>query len=267
MGSNRFVACGMYAFNDDLRRSWRQLLDRFFALLHPGESAPEIVFDSDRSVLLEKNLLFGHTCGYPLMTHLRGELLPFCVPCFDLPGCDGGRYSSRLVVAADSAVETLSDCRGAIVAINSADSNSGMNLLRHALATAGARPPFFREVLMTGGHGSSLAAVAGGRAQLAAIDCVSYRLIEDQDPRLAKATRSLGFSARTCGLPLVVPAARAATAPLDEWTATLGRALEALPAVRQTLHLEGFTRVDEQDYRSILELETAAIDRGYPQVI
>ena len=265
MGSKRFVACGMYAFNDDLRRAWRRLFDRCFRLLRENSPAPGVVFDSDRSVLLDDNLLFGHSCGYPLMTHLRGALVPFCVPLFDVPGCDGPRYSSRLVAGAG--IETLLDCRGATVAVNTPDSNSGMNLLRHALAMAGASPPFFRKVLTTGGHAQSLAAVAAGRAQLAAIDCVSYRLLEDQDPRLVAATRSLGFSAQTCGLPLVVPAARAGSAPLDDWTAALRRALEALPAVRQTLHLEGFARVDEQDYRSILELETAAIDADYPQLI
>lgn len=267
MGSKRFVACGMYAFNDDLRRAWRQLFDRFFSLMRYREPAPGLVFDSDRSLLLDDDLLFGHSCGYPLVTHLHGKLEPFCVPLFDAPGCDGALYCSRLVVAADADIDSLLDCHGATAAVNSADSNSGMNLLRHALAVAGASPPFFREVLITGGHASSLAAVADGRAQLAAIDCISYRLIEDQDPRLAAATRSLGFSAQTCGLPFVVPVAQAAIAPLDAWTAALGRALEELPGVRRMLHLEGFAPVDADDYRPVIELETAAVDAGYPQLI
>ena len=267
MGSKRFVACGMYAFNDDLRRAWRRLFERCFRLLRDDRPAPGVVFDSDPSVLLDDNLLFGHGCGYPLMTRLRGELIPFCVPLFDAPGCDGPRYSSRLVVTAGDDIGTLLDCQGATVAVNALDSNSGMNLLRHALAMAGARPPFFDNVLMTGGHAQSLAAVAAGQAQLAAIDCVSYRLLEDQDPRLPAATRSLGFSAQTCGLPFAVPAARAGSAPLDEWTAALGRALEELPEVRRILHLEGFAPVSTADYRSVIELEKAAIDAGYPRII
>ena len=226
-----------------------------------------MVFDSDRSVLLDDDLLFGHSCGYPLMTHLRGKLTPFCVPCFDAPGCDGPRYSSRLVVAAGADIDGLLDCRGTTVAVNTADSNSGMNLLRHALAMAGAEAPFFRRVLVTGGHAQSLAAVADGRAQLAAIDCISYRLLEDQVPRLTARTRSLGYSAQTCGLPFVLPAAMAASAPASEWIAALGEALEQLPAARRTLHLADFSATEPEDYRSVIELETAAIEAGYPRLI
>ena len=257
----------MYAFNDDLRYAWQQLFDRVFLQLDGNDPEPALVFASDAEVLLDDGLLFGHTCGYPLMTRFQNLLTPFCVPLFDVPGCDGPLYCSHLIVNAEADIESVGDCRGLTVAINTPDSNSGMNLLRHALALAGARGKFFRRVLMTDGHLHSLEAIADGRADLAAIDCVTWQMIRDQDPSLVARTRSLAFSRQTCGLPFVVPSAQTAAMPAQKWIGTFNRVLQDLPAAtRETLHLTGFASVTLNDYRSIMALESEAVEAGYPQL-
>ena len=91
----------MYAFSDDLAGAWQQLFTSFFELLDTGSKQQiELCFDSDQSLLRDPALFFGHTCGYPLMKHLKDQVIPFCVPVFDVPGTDGKLYSSRLIVAA-----------------------------------------------------------------------------------------------------------------------------------------------------------------------
>ncbi len=268
MNAGRFIACGMYAPNDDIRNAWQALFDLFYPLLDLGSGLTrQLVFASDESVLRADNLIIGHTCGYPLMTRLRDALQPFCLPCFDLPGASGKFYSSQFIVPADSVIESLQQCRGKIVAINSSDSNSGMNVLRYALAKLGATPGYFSEVLISGGHLASVEAVASNRAQLAAIDCVTYQLIADQNPALISALRVIGHSEQTGGLPLVVPTSQYSAQVCASYVSALNQALTLLPAeLRQKLHLARFESVGLDDYQSILELENFAIEAGYAEL-
>ncbi|MDH3387212.1 MAG: PhnD/SsuA/transferrin family substrate-binding protein [Gammaproteobacteria bacterium] len=266
MNDERFISCGMYTLSRELKNAWQVLFDRLVAQIDRAAGlSRELVFDASESMLRDRRLFIGHTCGYPLMTRLQDALEPICVPIFDVPGTSGKLYCSQIVVPADSVIDSLDECRGKIVAVNNADSNSGMNLLRHALAELGAEAPFFSEVLVTGGHAQSLESVAANRAQLAAIDCVSYQLIADRDPALIGAVRVIGHSAHTCGLPFVVPRDRYSTQQRDDLVAALNHALADTPIdVTQKLHLARFEPVTFDDYRAIVELERFAIDAGYP---
>ncbi len=58
------------------------------------------------------------------------------------PALLGKLYSSRLVVAANTGIESLDECNGKIAAINDPDSNSGMNVLRYAIATLQPSAPY-----------------------------------------------------------------------------------------------------------------------------
>ena len=165
---------------------------------------------------------------------------------------------------ASSAIETLQHCRGKVVAINTGDSNSGMNLLRHALASSGAKPHYFDAVQMTGSHRASLEAVAANRAQLAAIDCISYQFIADREPALVDAVRVIGYSEQACGLPFVMPMERYSARLGQACVDALNQALDEMPSTeRKRLHLQRFESVNLADYGSILEFESAAIEAGY----
>ena len=139
----------MYAFTARQRAAWRQVFDHLLEYSGLTSHQVELRFDHDPQALLEPGLWFGHTCGYPLMTQLCGRVMPFCVPLFDVEGTDGKLYSSRIVVAADSDMETLGHSRGRVCAMNNADSNSGMNVLRHRLAdiAGGRRSPQLQRLL------------------------------------------------------------------------------------------------------------------------
>ena len=267
-GKKKFIACGMYAFSDDLAGAWQQLFACFTGLFDSSSKRQiELRFDSDPSLLRDPGLFFGHTCGYPLMKHLKDQVTPFCVPVFDVPGTDGKLYSSRFIVAANSAIETLDECRGKVAAMNAADSNSGMNVLRYAIAKYPRSGPFFSRVVQTGGHLHSLEAVADGTADVAAIDCVSYQLIQDHWPELVEQVRSIGFSEKTCGLPFVLPKSRFRDADLGLLVENLNQALANTPeTIRNRLHLLRFEPVGLEDYQPIVDLETFAKDSGYPHL-
>lgn len=258
---DKFIACGMYAFSGELRAAWQSLFTRFIEILDSSAPvAPGLVFDGDETTLRDPALLLGHTCGYPLMTRYAGLLEPVAAPVFDADGCDGLFYSSHFIVAADSELDSLAACRGRVVAINGYDSNSGMNVLRHAIAPLARGGRFFARVEPTGGHAASVAAVADGRADLAAIDCVTLALLADAEPDLFDRVRVIGSSARSAGLPFVVPAGAPAAGLAD----ALAAACAQLPAdARRRLRLAGFEAVTRDNYGSILDLEREACDAGY----
>ena len=258
---HKFIACGMYAFSDELRAAWQSLFTHFIDILgRPAAIRPELVFDAGEATLRDPALLLGHTCGYPLMTRYAGALEPVAAPLFDADGCDGPYYSSHFVVAADAGLDSLAACRGRVVAINDYESNSGMNVLRHALAALDPGERFFARVELTGGHRASVAAVADGRADLAAIDCVTLALLGDADPALVARVRSIGRSARSAGRPFVGPAGASAEGLADALVEACERLSED---ARRHLRLAGFAPVTRADYASIVALEDQARDAGY----
>lgn len=263
----RLITCGMYSFTDELKLAWQQLFNILIELLEVGgDEQISLRFDSDQALLRDPALMFGHTCGYPLMTCWKDRLHPFCVPVFDVPGSEGKLYSSRFIVGANSGIASLADCSGKVAAINAPDSNSGMNVFRYAISNLKPARRFFSGVITTGGHLHSLEAVANRQADIAAIDCVSYQLIQDCRPELVEQVRSIGFSVKTCGLPFVVPGP--GTSDTKMLIENLNRALASAPdSVREKLHLLSFEPVTLGDYQAIVDIETHAVESGYPLLV
>ena len=263
--ANRFITCGMYAFTDQLRVAWQKLFDCYSIEFESFAVDKNLIFESGKETLCDPQLFIGHTCGYPLMHGLQGDLTPVCVPVFDVAGSEEKFYASQLIVGIDSDIESLADCYQRVAAMNDSDSNSGMNLLRHAIAVLSGGKPYFSEVLETGSHFQSFADVAERRADIAAIDCVSYQLIVDNWPDMAARVRSIGFSASTCGLPFVMPKRLLGSVDKEDITAGLNSALLGLAEkYRDSLHLRGFEQVEIGDYQGIVDLEAFAQGLGYP---
>ncbi len=265
---SKFISCGMYAFTDELRTAWQTLFDKFLDNYGSHQKLDKsIQFGAEFSLLRDPLLFLGHTCGYPLMRFLRDDLIPLCVPLFDVPGRQGKYYSSHIIVPRHSDIQNLGGCRGQIAAINGRDSNSGMNVLRHAVAPLAQGQSFFSSVRETGSHYQSLVDVGNQLAQVAAIDCVSFELIQDQWPELANKVRSIGFTEQTCGLPLVIP--RDSGDDFDNIVVieALNYALLELDEVyKSRLHLTGFEAVGISEYESILAMENFAHERDYTEL-
>ena len=215
----------------------------------------------------DPDLLFGQCCGYPLMTEFRCRLRAVAAPLYSAPGCRGATHCSFFIVARNSVAQHLADLRGRRFAFNSRDSNSGYNLPRLAFAPLATAGRFFGETIETGSHAASLALVAGGKADAAAIDCVTHALLARHRPALVAATRILDRSAESPTLPFVTAAG------VDD--RTLGALREALAAVtsdaglaamREALLLAGVVAAQNSDYRVLLDYEAAARRRGYDRL-
>jgi ABC-type phosphate/phosphonate transport system substrate-binding protein len=213
-------------------------------------------------------LLLAQTCGYPLVTRLKGRVQLVATPRYRAPGCAGPFRRSAIVVHADAPAQKLSELRGARCALNEHASDSGMNLLRAVVAPLAHGAPYFSEVSVTGSHLASAEAVAAGAADLAALDAVSLAHLRRLQPRLAQRLRVLEWTDQTPGLPLITAAG---TQP-----AVLRALQDALVAVaeepqlawaREALLLDGFSPLPLRYYRLTEHLEEQARALGYPQLL
>ena len=210
------------------------------------------------------DLLLSQTCGYPLMYEFRDRLTVVATPCYDTPDADGPNYRSLIVVADDTPYGDLGELKGGRAAINGYDSHSGMNALRHAVARHASQGGFFVETLRSGSHGNSIAMVARGEADVAAIDCVTHALLQRHRPEALAGTRVLGRTESAPGLPYVTHG-DAGVELLEALRKGLRRALrdrELAPA-RAELLIEDFEILPLGAYERMVEMEAEATRLGH----
>ena len=189
-------------------------------------------------------LVLSQTCGLPYRARLHGAVTLLATPDYGVEGCAPGHYRSVLVVRADDPRDALPAFAGARLAVNDALSQSGWGAVWAHAAAAGVP---LAPVGPTGGHRLSALAVAEGRADIAAIDAVTWRLIVRHDA-LATALRILDHTEPTPGLPWIA----AAGADADRMRPALAEAVAALDAAdRETLGLKGLAVIDADAYRAL----------------
>lgn len=153
----------------------------------------------------DADLLLSQTCGYPLVA-----LLPYVqlVGAFQssAQGCEGLRYRSWLVARKEDENLTLSDFRGRRAVCNSDDSHSGYNSLRYVIAPLAHDGHFFSEALQSGSHRQSLAALREQRADIAAIDCITWALLGAHHPEELAGLEIIGETPLCAALPLITSA-------------------------------------------------------------
>jgi ABC-type phosphate/phosphonate transport system substrate-binding protein len=216
---------------------------------------PEIWDDPD--------LLFAQTCGYPLMTRWSGRLRYVTTPRYRAPGCEGPTHRSRIVVRRDDDTRTLADFRGRHLALNERGSNTGMNLLRALIAPLARGGLFFGRVTETGSHWASARAVAGGAADIAAIDAVSYFHLEREAPDIVARLRTLCWSEDGPTLPFVTAAATPESV-VRKLRHAITQAIGDARTAADALLLDGVETVGLRRYRRLITLENRSVRIGYP---
>jgi ABC-type phosphate/phosphonate transport system substrate-binding protein len=190
------------------------------------------------------DLVLSQTCGYPFRARLQGRVTYVGTPDYGVDGCPPGHYHSVFVARADDPRQTLTDFDGAPFAFNEDLSQSGWAAPQTHAAALGIRLP---PALRTGGHRHSAAAVAEGRADIAALDAVTWALMQGVDPS-PHHLRVVGTTDPTPGLPLIA----APGADADATFHAVEQAIAALPPEdRATLHLKGVVRLPEAAYLAI----------------
>ena len=158
--------------------------------------------------------------------------------------------------------------RGKRCVLNEASSNSGMNLLRAAIAPLTANGgSFFESVAVSGAHRRSLEMIVAGEADLAAVDCVSWAHLQRVDPQLTDALRVLAWTDESPSLPLVTSAG---TGPetLQALRLALAEAINdpALEPARERLFLTGFDFSPDENFIRVRALAARAAALRYSEI-
>jgi ABC-type phosphate/phosphonate transport system substrate-binding protein len=235
-----------------------------------GWTDPMSIVEPDEDLVdfwTSPSTLLSQSCGYPLVTQLADRVSVLARPQFDIEGCEGHGYCSVVVVRAEAPVASLLDLQGLRLAINSPDSHSGMNTLRHQLAPVAASRQvdgrFFSELLLTGSHVNSLIWVQSQQADVCAVDIVTWHNLSTHRPESVQGLRVLTRTHPAPSLPWICNRALNAT----QQTQLLATML-ALPqrerAACAALRLTGFKPSTLADYRVITAMENEAAALGYP---
>lgn len=254
----------MYTAPDRVREANEVWLTRTLQRLGANRSP---LADSDLMRLWSSpSLLLSQTCGYPLMTALRGKVRLIGRPDYHLAHSLGGTHCSLFLARETDPRSELGQFRDSHGLINSEDSNSGMNLFRHYLAPLQHDGRFFRSVSVTGGHRESMRWLREGRADLAAIDSVTYDyLSRDASPEVA-GLRIIGRSAASPTLPYI-GAVSLSTTEAENIRQAMNKALEDLPEVAATLAIASVLPAEEGDYQVLLDYQREAEELGLAVLI
>lgn len=193
---------------------------------------------------LSPDLVVSQTCGYPYRARLHGKVTLVGTPDYGLDGCGPGQYRSVFVARRNETRSDPAEFADARFAFNEPMSQSGWA----APATwAEARGFTFTNVLQTGGHGLSAKAVAEGRADLAALDALSWKMIAQYDD-FAQNLCVIATTDPTPVLPYITSLSRD-PAPIRD---AIAAAIEAItPNDRKVLSLKGLVFVPAETYLAV----------------
>ncbi|NRG17674.1 PhnD/SsuA/transferrin family substrate-binding protein [Rhizobiales bacterium] len=212
----------------------------------------------------DPHLLIGQTCGLPFVSRLKGRVSLVGAPAYALEDCGPGEYCSALVVRADDPAGGLGGLRGRRVAYNMEGSQSGHAAMLAAVAPFARGGRFFAEALATGSHRASVRAVAQGKADIAAVDAVSWELAKRHEPSASR-LRVLLRTYPTPGLPFIT-----ALRPADELRRIAEAVAEGIGGLdrgtKEALLLTGFVPFSEADYDVISARLAEAQRLGYAEL-
>ncbi len=208
--SNRIAALPMYDWPErraEVDRQWAAIRDR---LRGDGVDAPEALTRSDdlHAQWRSPDLLVGQTCWGPMECGISDYVQVLAQPGYDgIEGGQGELYSSAIVMrrGVRSPPESplpLALLRNARFAYNNPDSMSGLRGIMHDLEALGESLEIFNRRIETGGHRNSVRAVATGAADVAAIDCLSWKLALEHESA-AQELQVVGWTSKRKGLPFI----------------------------------------------------------------
>jgi hypothetical protein len=238
------AALGMYDLGDAAPAN-----DRLWALIRDGLrgagiAAPDILTRGEAAYLpgwLSPDLVLAQTCGRPFREVLHDKVTLIGTPDYGVAGCAPGYYRSVFVVRVDDGRGSLRDFAAARFAFNGPDSQSGWAGPMHYA-------PYLTPALQTGGHRASAEAVAGGLADVAALDAVTWRLLQRNLPALAAKLRVVDETPPAPGLPLI----SAQGADAARIFGVVSGAIATLsPADRAVLGLKGLVQIPVSAYLAL----------------
>ena len=187
------------------------------------------------------DLLLGQICNLPYRTQFIDKVTPIACADYGLEDTPAGYYHSVFVVRAQDADRGLAPATLGRFAYNDAMSQSGWGSPLAAVAAKGLK---FHTTLRTGAHVDSMKAVAEGRADLACIDAVTWRMLGAWEPQ----ARDLRVIGRTRATPSMTFITAKDTDPAPLCDAIRAAILALAPEHQSTLGLRGIKELAPSAY-------------------
>lgn len=190
------------------------------------------------------DLFLSQTCGLPFRSVLHPNVTLIGTPDYGLTGCRPGFYNSVFVMNSKNARSDPSGWSHLTLAVNDPRSQSGWAA---PLSFMKAHNLDFARALKTGSHRNSAMAVCEGRADIAAIDAQTWRMIQRWDA-FADALREVARTPETPGLPLITHLHDG----LSELRGVISHQLGALPDEDAAiLDVKGLIAITKDDYLAV----------------
>lgn len=225
-------------------RLWDRIRDRLRA---DGVPAPDRLTRGAEDLWPQwtsPDLVLSQTCGYPFRARLYPSVLLVGTPDYGVEGCPPGYYRSVFIARADDPRDRVEQFDRSRFAYNDSLSQSGWAAPQTHAARIGIR---LLPSLVTGAHSLSARAVCDHRAEIAALDAVTWRLLQQHDP-LTRGLRPVGWTEPTPGLPLITARTMDAQLLFDAFA---GAIIDISRADRDATGLQGIVRIPASDYLSV----------------
>ena len=194
---------------------------------------------------LDPGLVLSQTCGMPYRNILHGKVQLVGTPNYDLPNCPPGHYCSAIVVRKKDPRLLLKDYDQAVLAYNMKISQSGYAA---PLNYAAAHGIHFPNRVESHGHLKSAEMVVSGKADIAAIDAVTWILIERHEAFASK----LRVLERTTPTTPVLPLITSLALDADQIFDAVKQAIQDIPQdMRDAMLLKGIVKIPASEYLSV----------------
>jgi len=190
------------------------------------------------------DLILSQTCGMPYRVHLHGQVQLVGTPYYSLPDCPAGYYNSLFIVGTHETRTDLTDFASASLAVNAMISQSGFAAAQNAAKTAGFQ---FENLTLSGGHLASAKLVATGKADIAAIDAMTWHDIQKYND-LPGQIKVLMKTVPTPGLPYICALGLDKNMIAQAVTDAIAQLTEK---DREALNIHGLIQIPSADYLAI----------------
>lgn len=144
-------------------------------------TAPELSFPGDNLMAewLSPALFLSQTCGLPFRAKLHGLVQLVATPDNQIPNCAPGHYHSVILARKGSAPDLAAN--NFVLAYNDPLSQSGWAAAQSIGITGTSQ-------IQTGGHAASAEALIDGKADIAAIDALTWKFLLRDSDRMSQLT-------------------------------------------------------------------------------
>jgi ABC-type phosphate/phosphonate transport system substrate-binding protein len=226
--------------------------DRYWALIRDGlraqgVAAPDGLTRGAEAYMAgwqSRDLVLSQTCGLPYRAVLHRDVTLIGTPDFGVEGCPPGYYRSVLIARSDDPRDSAPDFAPSRFAYNDGLSQSGWAAAQAHFASLGLG---LAPALCTAGHAASARSVYEGRADFAAIDAVTWALLQRHES-WTSGLRVWAQTAPNPGLPYIA----AKGAPAAALFSAVAQAIAALDAEdRHNLGLRGLVAIPSESYLAL----------------